>query len=288
MRSSCLRLSTPRTKGPKSIKLTEFASQLNKYEINPCEKWTDLVLDLINFTQTTLELLECDENPIKSLFGLPGGQCQNCRELTKPINEFIFEVNSSEFVEKDQIVNLEDIINNLIKVKLVKGCPECKNSFQFRGTDEMFLIIKLSHAINVKILNSEDIKGKRLFYKSHYQEGIKEDQICMSSFFNCDSKLVYQNLTADICESKFGIHRNVKLLSVFCTNINSDQNYKESKNFVYGSKELLKLNKKYLSVMNPEQHSEKQIMQKEYEMERNADSIRKAYKDKFDKKKGQD
>ena len=188
MRSSCLRLSTPRTKGPKSIKLTEFASQLNKYEINPCEKWTDLVLDLINFTQTTLELLECDENPIKSLFGLPGGQCQNCRELTKPINEFIFEVNSSEFVEKDQIVNLEDIINNLIKVKLVKGCPECNNSFQFRGTDDMFLIIKLSHAINVKILNSEDIKGKRLFYKSHYQEGIKEDQICMSSFFNCDKK----------------------------------------------------------------------------------------------------
>ena len=160
MRSSFLGLSKQRTKGPRSIKVTEFTSQLNKYEINPGEEWTNHLGDLIKFTQTTLELLEFDEDQIKSLFGLPGGQFQNCRKVTAPINEFIFEVDSFEFMKKDQIVKLEDLINVLISHRAVKGCTECKKSFKFEGFDEMFLIIKLSHPVNLKILDFEDIKGK--------------------------------------------------------------------------------------------------------------------------------
>ena len=53
LRSSCLRLNLPRSKGPKAVKLIEFISQLPQYETEIKWNWKDNFEKIDEFIEKT-------------------------------------------------------------------------------------------------------------------------------------------------------------------------------------------------------------------------------------------
>ena len=82
MRSSCLRLNAVRSKGPRSIKLVEFTSQLFQHQ-NYGWDWRSNRADLVHFIGNTLRVLGKQEPGVLSLLGFPDGQCQQCGKEVK-------------------------------------------------------------------------------------------------------------------------------------------------------------------------------------------------------------
>ena len=78
MRSSCIRLNFPRSKGIKSLKLVEFTSQMPQYEAQGMD-WKANCKDIKGFIANTLRLLKWSENKVSSLVGFPSGHCQQCQ-----------------------------------------------------------------------------------------------------------------------------------------------------------------------------------------------------------------
>ena len=74
--------------------------------------------------------------------------------------------------------------------------------------------------------------------------------------------MFHQNSAGSICQSRFGIHTNVKMLAVLFSSGFSALNISDRGAFVYGNKVQLSLHKKYLSVINPDKHKEKVIAEK--------------------------
>jgi hypothetical protein len=118
-----------------------------------------------------------------------------------------------------------------------------------------------------------------VIYKSHLEE-INPNQC--RAFFRCKERVFYQSSTGSVCESKFGVHRNVKMLSVqFSKNkcIIAD----DTETFIYESKVQLNLLRTYLSAMSPEKHEQRFLQQREYEINRNKDATRQEYRRNADK-----
>ena len=74
--------------------------------------------------------------------------------------------------------------------------------------------------------------------------------------------ILYQNENGGICESKYGIHENVKIIAV-----SYDEEVSNSigsfEPFIYKSDVQKALSKVYLSVIDPEKYEEKSKVQKE-------------------------
>ena len=76
MRSSMIRLSASRGRGPKSLKLIEFTSQLKQYQSLLGWNWRENMADLPSFVENTLKLLCKHEIRTSDLFGVPELKCQ--------------------------------------------------------------------------------------------------------------------------------------------------------------------------------------------------------------------
>ena len=79
MRSSCLRLRATRGRGPKSLKLIEFTSQLNQYQSLLGWNWRESATDMVKFIENTMRLIHKRE-PISSYLCLANDDCQLCKE----------------------------------------------------------------------------------------------------------------------------------------------------------------------------------------------------------------
>ena len=64
MRSTCLRINTPRTTGPKSLKIVEFVSQLSKYQEVFNWDWIEDLSDMTALIENTIQLLISSETSI--------------------------------------------------------------------------------------------------------------------------------------------------------------------------------------------------------------------------------
>ena len=67
----------------------------------------------------------------------------------------------------------------------------------------------------------------------------------------------------------------------------SPKNKEAVQHLIYGNQTLKYLHKKYLTVISPKKHQEKQLLQKEYEIKRNQDEVRKSYKRGIDQVRDQ-
>ena len=87
MRSTCLRINTPRTTGPKSLKIVEFVSQLSKYQEVFNWDWIEDVFDMTALIENTIKLLESSETSVIDNFVLQKHckQCENCHSFSKKL-----------------------------------------------------------------------------------------------------------------------------------------------------------------------------------------------------------
>ena len=83
-----------------------------------------------------------------------------------------------------------------------------------------------------------------------------------------------QSAENQICESKFGIDKNVLILTVFLAKNKSKTTMKDVNSFVYGKPVQLKLHKQYLKLLLPENYEVKQHFIKEYDILRNKNEER--------------
>ena len=112
LRSSCLRLNSKRSKGPKRLKLVEFTSQLNQYQDRLGWNWRINVSDIGKFIENSLKLLDNDENKITSFIGLPEGQCHQCLNRNPVNNKLIYEVETENLEEGT--ITIKDLLRYLI------------------------------------------------------------------------------------------------------------------------------------------------------------------------------
>ena len=147
-------------KGPRSLKLNEFASQLGQYESKLGWNWRDGQNDLMMFIRNTLKLLVRYEKKVSSVYGFPKGQCSKCRKFMKMEKRCIFEVNSEEYNLASLPVTVEHLITDLIKRNGNDECCVC--SVVLEQTGNKFFIFQFSSPIDVQINREYRLLGKRL------------------------------------------------------------------------------------------------------------------------------
>ena len=110
LRSSCLRLRKIREKGPRSIKLNEFVSQLNQFDQELSWNWRENLEDMPTFLENTLRLITKSESKISSFFVHKELQCQLCKQDPNNQTNFIFSVNIKEKKE----ITVKDLLEQAI------------------------------------------------------------------------------------------------------------------------------------------------------------------------------
>ena len=274
MRSSSLRLNMGRKKGPKGMKMNEFVSQLNQYEVKLSINWRNLLLNLPEFCQYTLSLLRSSNPEASSYFDPLQVQCHEC----KTVNEYenIIEIDTHEKVNHKNIP-MKNLLSLMVSEKSKENC--CTACLKIREFREKIYIFRFSHPINLMISSVEDIGGTAMIYKSHLEER-ERSQWC--AFFRFEDKIFYQNSTGSICQSTYGVHKNSKMLSVYLLPKGIPTTFDNRENLVYPNKVQQHLLRKYLSIMSPVKHELKCQQQREYEINRNKDATRQAYRRKSD------
>ena len=272
LRSSCQRLNSKRTRGPRSLKLVEFTSQLNQYQDYLGWNWRTNISDLDKFIHNSLKLLDKDEDKIASLIGFPEGQCQQCLKCNPVSNKLSYKVETGHL--EQGITSIKDLLRHLI---LDKGNNECCfESMKLNNSEERIVIFTFSHPVNIKTSPFEEMWGGIFKYISHTDQTEKSN----CSYFKNEDKILYQNSNGDICQSNLNIHRNVSNLA-FSVHFN-ERKLEVIENLVYDGKIQLYLRKHYLSVLCPEKHQERKEREKNYENVRSRDESRQAYKRSID------
>ena len=182
MRSSMLRLTSDRRKGPKVLKMNEIVSQLNQYEEIQQINWRDNMLDLPAFTRNTVSLLNVNTK-LHSMFGLPEGQCQKCKMKTRNTDEIVHEVDTKDMMNRD-IISMRYVFNLLICKQTRQDC--CFKSLQFEESRGKIILMRFSHPVNVKIISTENLGGTNISYTSHIEE---QDGGQLLSFFCSEEKM---------------------------------------------------------------------------------------------------
>ena len=159
MRSSLLRLNTKRSKGPKSLKLVEFVSQLVHYQSLDWNWRTDGV-DLGGFLGNTLRLLRRSENKVSCLLGIPEGHCQKCQKVVQIKQKYIYQVETKEVTSESKIVTIQDILKNVILASVDQKC--CFLSLKLENKQKKCVVFQFSHATEVQILSEETVWGRRV------------------------------------------------------------------------------------------------------------------------------
>ena len=190
------------------------------------------------------------------------------------MKKLIFEVNTKQLTE--EMVEVKDLLNILFKRISRKKC--CEPNMQFLDSEMKCIIFKLSDPVTMQIVDSEDMFGRNLIYKSHVKEDVENGVVSHSSMFNVNGKCYYQNADGDMCESVVIIKEKVKMVSFLIPDKVKKQTKFDQNKYVFGNQIQKQLYKQYQSILSPVEHSEKRLRDKEYEKERSNDQKRKEYK----------
>ena len=268
MRSTCLRINTPRLTGPKSLKIVEFVSQLSKYEEAFNWDWIDDVSDMTALIENTIKLLISSETSVFDNFVLQKHckQCESCHSFSKKL---VFDL-QLDGTEKEKVFSLHEIMLMLIK-------DTCKNCQKKIAKHSGFVILRFSHPAKVKIDDNDILfMEQRINHVSHITEEI---YVGPKGYFKIDEDIFFQDDSGNICQTYSEFQSDVRYLALsFGTYIGQKDN-----TVVYGQKELKYLDKQYLKIIDPKQHKERLQKQKEYEQTEERKRKRKA----IDKKRDQ-
>ena len=219
--------------------------------------------DIVSFIGNTLRLLRRSENRISSFIGFPNGQCQECNKTVNIKSKYIYQVDM-KFTDCKEIT-ITDILRNLVISNGIKNC--CLEFLRLETEVEKYVIFDFLNPISIKISAGESIWGKKFAYISHDEQKNEAGQESQCTFFRQDGNILYQNRNEDLCRSDSRIFQNVKVLAIL---FSEDTNVLRSTDFespVYETQTQKYLRKKYLSVINPEEHQVKQLIQKEKQRE---------------------
>ena len=148
MRSSCLRIRQERKKGPRSLKISEFTTQLNQYGID----WRLIAVDMNDFISTTIELLIKSDDSICS--------------------KFLIKHRSGKVEGHTLLLNTDHIDTSIgIDILMENVAAELDN---YSIIEDKCIIIQLSKAVTLNVESVNDqLKLKKhyhLLYKSHIQQ----------------------------------------------------------------------------------------------------------------------
>ena len=219
MRSSCLRLNSPRAKGPKSLKLVEFTSQMFHYE-NQGWNWREKCDEINHFIGNTLKLLKRNENHILSFLGFPSGHCNQCQMQFALKSKYIYEVQT----KNTEIVSNKTTIKEILQQFLISnGSKKCCMEFMKLENKQMkYVIFEFSSPIDININTSETLWGKRIEYKSHIAQINHEADGSKLTFFKHGDEVLYQDTNGDVCQSTVKVHKNVILLALIISDCQDD------------------------------------------------------------------
>ena len=200
MRSSCLRLNQKRSKGPRSIKLIEFTSQLPQYQDKLGWNWMLNCNKSGDFIENTLKMLDKIENFIHNF----NWNCQNCGAKLKPNDDYLWKTN-----HRKPSSSVKDILQGLIEMHGNNAC--CRESLKSKIKKKKFIILDLAHPTDIFLSALEEVFGSRIKYVSHIEETDgRQEQV----FFSHGYDMVYQNSEDKIQKSSYGLHKNVNFLFI--------------------------------------------------------------------------
>ena len=108
-------------------------------------------------------ILNKHENKTSSLFGIPEIQCQKCKKLIMFLEQPVYEVDTTYFLEKEEI-NFKSLIDFMIKKESMKNC--CWNNIDFKGSGDRCVILKFSSSVPVNLNQSDQIYGRKFIVTS--------------------------------------------------------------------------------------------------------------------------
>ena len=284
IRSTCLRLNAKRTFGPKGLKLIEFASILQNYELEGLD-WRENKSDIVGFIKNTFKLMRASAPSISSFLGFPSNECKQCKTPLQLKRTYMYQIPSDEILVTSNLIKIKDILDYLVRTNGNGRC--CLKSIQLKNKYPSLVNFEFSKLIDIEVLSSESVWGGEFIYVSHLVESVREEPSSIQTYFRHENHMLYQNQSSDICQSEFGIHKNVKVLAIVLTTDNCEKQ-EDNEKYVYPSQVQKHLQKKYLSIVWPEKHLEKQLKQKEYEKKRNQSPERKKMRQEFDKIRDQE
>ena len=271
MRSTCVRINTPRTTGPKSLKIVEFVSQLSKYQEVFNWDWIKDVSDMTTLIENTIKLLITSETSVLDNFVLQKHckQCENCHFFSKKL---VFDLRL-EATTKEKVFSLNEIVLMLIN----NACENCQKEL---AKQSGFVILRFSHSAKVKIENHIILMEQRISHVSHITEEI---YVGLKSYFTIEEDIFSQDGSGNICSTYSEVYSNVRYLALsFGSRIGQEDN-----RVVYGQKELKYLDKQYLKIIDPKHHNERLHKQKEYDKNRDQTEERKTMHKAIDKRRDQ-
>ena len=213
IRSSFLRLKMSRGRGPKSLKVIEFISQLNQYQEFLGWNWRNNMSDIPTFVENTLRLADKDENKVSELFGIPDLKCKKCKKVRIFEQKLLYEIDTS-FLQEEKEVTIRMLMDLLVSSMNI---PCSKDDLCVNLLDERGILLKLSHPLQFK---------KNSLFENFYDGMIKitsivthnlqaEDELVNSKFIQ-GKDVFFQNTKEDICKSDEK-YLKIKLISFTLT-----------------------------------------------------------------------
>ena len=166
MRSSCLRLRKIREKGPRSLKLYEYISQLDQYNSVHGWDWRTNLSNFPKFIENTMKIISRNESSISSSFINKVNQCKQCQQADQT---FILDVR----IDKNQ---KEATIKDLVYKALIQQKTCCHQVFNLDSLEEKNIILNLSDPTAVNLFDEETINENRTIYRSHLEVKVNGSQ----------------------------------------------------------------------------------------------------------------
>ena len=286
MRSSCLRLNGERLKGPKSLKINEFVSQLDKYKTFLGWDWNLNANNLPIFIRNTFSLLQIYEKKIPVLFGLQNEdeECKICKKLPNLPSSIVYQVDTSVILKANKDVSINVLLAHLVRNSASNNC--CKKTKKFKSSKTRCILMELSNPLLLSIPDSEEYEGNKIIINSLVTEERSEGLVSYSSIFRHKNGAYYQNLNGSLVESR-STKKMVKVISILisgaeerCSKINCEM-------YKFDVKVLKQLDRKCESILCKEQYKKRKMAEREYDMKRDQSASRRKMHKDIDQKRDQ-
>ena len=142
MRSSCLKLNVPRSKGPKGLKLFEFTSQFSQYD-KLGWNWRENCQDLVSFLGNTLRLLRRSEGKVSSYIGFPAAYCNLCQTKVALKSKYVYQVKTNIKSCSSTKYTIKEVLRELMRSNGKDGC--CLEFLTFENPSKRFLILEFTN-----------------------------------------------------------------------------------------------------------------------------------------------
>ena len=259
MRSSCLRIRQERVKGPKSLKLNEYTNQLHHYGAN----WKYCVSELPRYVEMTAALLIKSDVSLSSKILQPLPTSEQSKYLLNIEFDDDISIDITELIEK-----------TLTKYKLISEIIY------------KIIIIQISKPQSVDIFSDKEFSYMGDSYFISYRSHAKFDLFNkLRVYFRYNKWMYLQENDEMIIRHKYGLHKNVFLISVVISKKTPSLMMENFKDFVYGDKDQKKLRRTRLKCLNPEMFELLQESNREKDRLRNLSEDRKAMMKKIDKER---